>query len=240
MSSNYKGNKLNTFSDEKNKIKQAEIYLRGPTQTREGQVLSSRFGFGGLCSREDTIIITQTWQQRRRRKKEGGDVEMETRGGGDELGRSGSLHRRGLCMQYVYADDGDRLGESADRPAAGRDIFSPFATDCQFVRTSSHSRIPAEIFFWITSNFCLVSSSPRPVHSPAHQYLELSSTLPSNYRTQIGACRAVSNSFLLPPVSASNSPLNSSMEISENAPTTDRILGCLRAFTTRFTISTIP
>jgi hypothetical protein len=100
MSSNYKGNKLNTFSDEKNKIKQAEIYLRGPTQTREGQVLSSRFGFGGLCSREDTIIITQTWQQRRRRKKEGGDVEMETRGGGDELGRSGSLHRRGLCMQY--------------------------------------------------------------------------------------------------------------------------------------------
>lgn len=129
------------------------------------------------------------------RKKEGGDVEMETRGGGDELGRSGSLHRRGLCMQYVYADNGNRLGESADRPAAGRDIFSPFATDCQFVRTSSHSRIPAEIFFWITSNFCLVSSSPRPVHSPAHQYLELSSTLPSNYRTQIGACRAVSNSF---------------------------------------------
>jgi hypothetical protein len=63
---------------------------------------------------------------------------------------------------------------------------------------------------------------------------------PSSYRAQIGACRAASNSLLLPPGSASNSPLNSRIDISENAPTTDRILGCLRAFTTRFTISTIP
>ena len=84
-SSIYKGNKLNTFSDEKNKTKQAEIYPRlgGPTQTREEQALSSRFGFRCLCSREDTIMTTQTWQQqrccqhRRRKEEEGGNVKME-------------------------------------------------------------------------------------------------------------------------------------------------------------------
>lgn len=42
-----------------------------------------------------------------------------------------------VCYVYPNINDGDRLGQSADRPAAGARYFLS-QSDCQFVRTSHY------------------------------------------------------------------------------------------------------
>ena len=190
-SSIYKGNTLNTFSDEKNKIKQAEIYPRlgGPTQTREEQALSSMFWFGCLCSREDimtttTLLSTQSPKRRGRRRCKNGDG----------LGRYGFLGRRGL-LYMLYADDSETLTHyrrhtaytdrgcrppcchrgtrflrssvakvKTLRPAAVRDFFSTFDSRRQTVLPVFVTSGHSRIFIEIF--FCILISVWTALPSP--------------------------------------------------------------------------
>ncbi|KAI0281959.1 hypothetical protein BGY98DRAFT_931790 [Russula aff. rugulosa BPL654] len=211
-SSIYKGNKLNTFSNEKNKI--------------------NGFGRPSLCRREDTIMTKQMGtilllsKPSPKEEEEGVDVEMETSGGGDGLGRSGSLRRRAQCMPMMPRQRVARVKAPIGPP--GRDFYSFLGFDID-----SRRRQTAGVSLLSVSAHRLAS-----IFQSSHK-VELT-TLP--FRAQIGVCRATSDSpfFTRKHFKQFSTQLQSPAEINESAPTIkDRILGCLRTFTTWNRISTI-